>query len=331
MKKSAVFAVLALTAGGLFAQNILEGYAPVASPSGAYRYIRTISDTKSGGNSEFDILDIKTNAVIAPKSEVTELKVYGTAKTEYANMEVLNVGKMDETTGGYVKAKIAHTDTSADYTIQDKADINTYRAELKGGSNAATLKLSNTKLFPNTLPGTGNNALLSGVGKQMEWKALKDSSGNQQTILVINMTGTAPSCTALTSEQQSNCTSTGGTYNSGSCTCTCSSDRPILNLTTYKCTAQSSGGSSGSSGSGERDACIMTNIWDIQCPDPSTTMGNTYFANPSNCWCFYECAWGDNLPLALTCPSGTYFCSEKNVCSYPNDPECSYSDCYMSR
>ncbi|WP_428897571.1 hypothetical protein Dip518_001362 [Parelusimicrobium proximum] len=241
MKKLLVCLISALAAAyPVAAQNILEGYAPVASPSGAYRYIRTISDTKASGKAEFDIVDIKTNAKLTSSAGATtsELKVYGTAKTTDAGMETLNVGTMNKTTGGYVKAKINKADKASAYTIQDVATVTTYRANLNGSNTTPTLKLSNTKLFPNTLPGTGNNALLSTVGKNMEWKALKDASDKSHTILVINMGAgsSAPSCTPLTATQQSNCINTGGSYDAVNCKCTCPTGK-TLNTSTYKCEA----------------------------------------------------------------------------------------------
>ncbi|WP_428898418.1 hypothetical protein Dip518_000613 [Parelusimicrobium proximum] len=244
MKKILVCLISVLAAAyPVAAQNILEGYAPVASPSGAYRYIRTISDTKASGKAEFDIVDIKTNAKLTSSAGATtsELKVYGTAKTTDAGMETLNVGTMNKTTGGYVKAKINKADKASAYTIQDVATVTTYRANLNGSNTTPTLKLSNTKLFPNTLPGTGNNALLSTVGKNMEWKALKDASDKSHTILVINMGAgsSAPSCTPLTATQQSNCINTGGSYDAVNCKCTCPAGK-TLNTSTYKCEASSS-------------------------------------------------------------------------------------------
>ncbi|WP_428898302.1 hypothetical protein Dip518_000494 [Parelusimicrobium proximum] len=184
MKKLCTIVVLAVLAGFIYAQNILEGYAPVASPSGAYRYIRTISDTQASAAAEFDIIDIKTNAELTNTAATSELKVYGRAKTGAAAMDTLNVGTMSKTTGGYAKAKIAQTDTSASYTIQDTAKVTTYKAELKSGSTDPTLNLSNTKAFPNALP---NSGFLSKIGKNMEWKTLKDTSGASHTILVIDI------------------------------------------------------------------------------------------------------------------------------------------------
>ncbi|WP_428897042.1 hypothetical protein Dip518_000827 [Parelusimicrobium proximum] len=179
----------------LIAQNLLEGYAPVASPSGAYKYIRTVSETQAAGSAGFDIVDIKANAKLTNTANTTELKVYGKGKAINADLDTLNVGSMSKTTGEYAKAKINKTDTSASYTIQDKADIKTYRAELDGADTSPTLNLSNTKAFPNALP---NSGLLSTIGKNMEWKTLKDTGGVNHTILVINVgSGGEPAACAV--------------------------------------------------------------------------------------------------------------------------------------
>ncbi|WP_428898484.1 hypothetical protein Dip518_000683 [Parelusimicrobium proximum] len=233
MKKIYTVLIMVFAAGIVCAQSILEGYAPVASPSGAYRYIRTVSDTTAGGKGDFDIVDIKTDAKLTNSANTSELKVYGAAKATNADMDTLNVGKITATTGGYAKAKINKADKASTYTVKDAATVTTYKAELNGSGTSPTLNLSNTKAFPNALPGTDTNALLSTIGKNMEWKSLKDTAGNSHTILVINISEGSSESNCEHS-QKSNCEITGGSYNSSSCSCSCPAGR-TLNPSTYEC------------------------------------------------------------------------------------------------
>jgi hypothetical protein len=59
-----------------------------------------------------------------------------------------------------------------------------------------------------------------------------------------------------------------------------------------------------------------------ECPPQTDNL--TLIANPNNCSSFYECDNG--IPVPMGCPEGLHFCSEKSICSWPNDPDCTF-DC----
>lgn len=59
-----------------------------------------------------------------------------------------------------------------------------------------------------------------------------------------------------------------------------------------------------------------------QCPEQVD--GNlTLLANPDNCSSYYECDNGE--AVLMDCPPTTYFCSEKDICTWIWEPECIFN------
>jgi hypothetical protein len=52
----------------------------------------------------------------------------------------------------------------------------------------------------------------------------------------------------------------------------------------------------------------------------------TYLPNPDDCSKFYQCING--YPVPMDCAPGLYFCTEKEVCDWSWDTDCTY-DCII--
>jgi hypothetical protein len=61
--------------------------------------------------------------------------------------------------------------------------------------------------------------------------------------------------------------------------------------------------------------------FDPVCPEQTENV--TFIANPENCSSFYECDNG--VPVPMGCPGGLYFCTERQLCSWVWDEECTFN------
>jgi hypothetical protein len=59
-----------------------------------------------------------------------------------------------------------------------------------------------------------------------------------------------------------------------------------------------------------------------ECP-PQTDGNITFIANPDNCSSYYECDNG--VPVLMDCPETLYFCTEKNICTWVWEPNCTFN------